>query len=99
MLSGSTANGFSILLCFSHSHSHLPSGGVSLFASFLLRPIALRCVAVLSSTRFSLCTVNGPQLKAHRLKPVLLDRAGPALSLLAVNPAGNAHRVHVRNAD
>jgi len=117
MLSGSTANRFSIMLCLSHSHSHLPSGGVSLFASFLLAwgshkcvtnlfcdvsllcRIALRCVAVLSSTGFSLCTVNGPQLKPHRLKPVLLDRAGPALSLLAVNPAGNVHRVQVRNAD
>jgi hypothetical protein len=65
----------------------------------LQRRIALRCMAVLSSTGFSLCTVNGPQFKPHRLKPVLLDRAGPALSLLAVNPAGNIHRVEARNAD
>src|SRR5882762_8922046 len=28
-----------------------------------------------SSTGFSLCTVNGPQLKPHRLKPVLLKTA------------------------
>ncbi len=59
----------------------------------LLRRIALRRVAVLSSTGFSLCTVNGPQLKPHRparpaggLKPVLLDRPRPALSLFSVNP-------------
>jgi hypothetical protein len=65
----------------------------------LLRRIASRCMAVLSSTGFSLCTVNGPQLKPHRLKPVLLDRDGPPLSLLAVNPAGNLHRVHVGNVD
>src|SRR3979409_357106 len=32
-------------------------------------------------------------------KPVLLDRAGHALSLLAVNSAGNFHRVQARNAD
>src|SRR3979490_1806786 len=63
----------------------------------LLRRIASQCIAVLSRTGFSLCTVNGPQLKPHRLKPVLLDRDGPALSLLAVNPAGNLHRVHMRN--
>jgi hypothetical protein len=48
---------------------------------------------------FSLCTVNGPQLKPHRLKPVLLNRAGPALSLLAVTLAGGFHRFHVRNAN
>jgi len=60
------------------------------------RQIALQCMAVLSSTGFSLCTANGPQLKPHRLKPVLLDLA---LSLFAANPAGNFHRVHVRNAD
>jgi hypothetical protein len=48
---------------------------------------------------FSLCTVNGPQLKPHRLKPVLLNRAGPALSLLAVTPAGGFYRFHVRNAN
>ena len=59
--------------------------------------IALRYMDVLSSTGFSLCTVDSPQLKPHRLKPVLLDRAGPARSLLAVTPAGNFHRVHVRN--
>ena len=64
----------------------------------LLRRIALRCMAALSGTGFSLCTVNGPQLKPHRLKPVLLDRAGPPLSQLTVDPAGNFHRVHVRNA-
>jgi hypothetical protein len=47
----------------------------------LLRRIALRCVDALSSTGFSLCSVDEPRLKPHRLKPVLLDRAGPALSL------------------
>ena len=65
----------------------------------LLRRIALRCMAALSGTGFSLCTVNGPQLKPHRLKPVPLDRAGPPLAQLAVDPAGNFHRVHVRIAD
>jgi hypothetical protein len=54
---------------------------------------------VLRSTGFSLCSVNGPQLKPHRLKPVLLARAVPTLSLLAVNPARNIHRVHVRTVD
>ena len=48
---------------------------------------------------FSLCTVKGPQLKPQRLKPVLLDCVGPALSLLALNPAGDFHRFHMRNAD
>src|SRR5258708_855891 len=42
--------------------------------------------------------INAPQLKAHRLKPVLLDRAEPVLSLLVANPVGNCRRVHVRNA-
>jgi hypothetical protein len=65
----------------------------------LLRRIALRCEGVLSSTGFSLCTVNGPRLKPHRLKAVLPDRAQPELSLLAENLAGNIQRVHVRNAD
>ena len=65
----------------------------------LLHRITLRCVDVLSSTGFSLCSVDEPQLKPHRLKPVLPDRAGPALSMVEVNPTGNFHRVHVRNAD
>jgi hypothetical protein len=39
----------------------------------LLRRIALRCKDVLSSTGFSLCSVEEPRLKPHRLKPVLLD--------------------------
>src|SRR3977135_998700 len=38
--------------------------------------IALRYMDVLSSTGFSLCTVDSPQLKPHRLKPVLLDPRG-----------------------
>jgi hypothetical protein len=73
---------------------------INLFCDLsLLCRIALRCMDVICSTGFSLCTVDSPQLKPHRLKPVLLDRAGPALSLLAVNPAGNFHRVHLGNAD
>ena len=64
-----------------------------------VRRIALRCVDALSSTGFSLCRVDEPQLKPHRLKPVLRDRAGPAPSLVGVNPAGNFLRVHGRNAD
>ena len=70
-----------------------------LFDVSLPRRIALRCIVVLSSTGFSLCTVDAPQLKPHRLKPVLLNRAGHALPLLAVTPAGNFQRVLVRNAD
>jgi hypothetical protein len=65
----------------------------------LPRRITLRCMVALSSTGFSLCTVNGLQLKPHRLKPVLLDRAGCALVPLAEIPVGNFHRVLVRNAD
>ena len=65
----------------------------------LVRRIALRCVDALSSTGFSLWSVEEPQLKPHRLKPVLRVRAGPAPSLVEVNPAGNFLRVHVRNAD
>jgi len=72
----------------------------------LLRPIAMRCVDALSSTGFSLCTVDGLQLKRHRparpaggLKPVLPHRARPALVPLAEIPVGNFHRVLVRNAD
>jgi hypothetical protein len=65
----------------------------------LPRRIALRCMVALSSTGFSLCTAAGPQLKPHRLKPVLLDRAGAALVPLAEIPVGNFHRVLVRNAD
>jgi len=60
---------------------------------------ALWCMEVLSSTGFSLCSADSPQLKPHRLKPAPLDRAGPALSLLVVNPAGIFHRVHLRNGD
>jgi hypothetical protein len=41
----------------------------------LLHRITLRCVDVLSSTGFSLCSVDEPQLKPHRLKPVLRNRA------------------------
>jgi len=65
----------------------------------LPRRIALQCTAALSSTGFSLCTAAGPHLKPHRLKPVLLDRAGAALVSLAEIPVGNFHRVLVRNAD
>ncbi len=64
----------------------------------LLRRIAPRGREVSSSTGFSLCTVAQPQLKPHRLKPVLLDRAGPALQLFAVKLAGSVHRFLVRNA-
>jgi hypothetical protein len=64
-----------------------------------LRRIALRCADALSSTGFSLCSVDEPQLKPHRLKPVLRDRAGHALFLAEVRPAGNFHGVYVRNAD
>jgi hypothetical protein len=65
----------------------------------LPRRIALRCMVALSSTGFSLWTAAGPQLKLHRLKPALLDRAGAALAPLAEIPVGNFHRVLVRNAD
>src|SRR6266576_3863328 len=46
----------------------------------LPRRIALRCKDVLSGTGFSLWSVDEPRLKPHMLKPVLRDRAGPALS-------------------
>jgi len=65
----------------------------------LPRRIALWRMVALSSTGFSLCTAAWPQLKPHRLKPVLLDRAGLVLLPLAVKPAGNFHRVLVRDAD
>src|SRR5467141_1161770 len=65
----------------------------------LPRGIAVRWMVILSSTRFSLCTAAGPQLKPHRMKPVLLDRAGPVLSLLAGKPTGTFRRVLVKNAD
>jgi hypothetical protein len=61
--------------------------------------IVLQRMTVLSSTGFSLYTLNGPQLKPHRLKPVLLDSGGLARSLLAVKLAENFHEVLVRNAD
>jgi len=60
--------------------------------------IVLRRMTLLSSTGFSLCAVNGPQPKPHRVKPALLDHAGLAPSLLAVKPAENFHEVLVRNA-
>src|ERR1700704_2082007 len=56
-------------------------------------------MVVLRSTGFSLCTAAGARLKPHRLKPVLLDRAGFALSPPAVRRAGNFHGVFVRNAN
>ncbi len=64
----------------------------------LLSRIAPRCMEALSSTGFSLCGLSGGKSTVHRLKPVLRDRAGPALKLLAVKPAGNFHRVRARNA-
>jgi len=44
-------------------------------------PVAV--YAALSSTGFKLCTAFRPQLKPHRLKPVLLERAGPTRCYLA----------------
>src|SRR6266852_5692370 len=38
------------------------------------------------------------QLRGSPQKPVILHRAGRALDLLATKPAGNFHRVLVRNA-
>ncbi len=51
----------------------------------LLCDVSLRCriaprrMEVLSSTGFSLCGLSGGQSTVHRLKPVLLELAGPAL--------------------
>ena len=53
----------------------------------LLRRIGLSCVDALSSTGFSLCSVDEPQLKPHRLKPVLLYRARLTLCLHAMERA------------
>ncbi len=64
----------------------------------LLSRIAPLCMQALSSTGFSLCGLSGGKSTVHRLKPVLRDRAGPASKLLAVNPAGNFHRVRARTA-
>jgi hypothetical protein len=61
--------------------------------------IAFRCMVVLSSTGFSLCGLNCGASTVHRLKPMLLDRAGRSLPLLAVTPAGNFQSIVVRNAD
>src|SRR6267378_397833 len=63
------------------------------------RRIAARCMAILSSTGLQAVYCRRMQLKPHRLKPVLLDRAGPVLSLLAGKPTGTFRRVLVRNAD
>jgi len=46
----------------------------------LLCRIATRRMEVLSSTGFSLCGLSGGQSTEHRLKPVLLDRAGPPVA-------------------
>src|SRR6202023_304198 len=49
--------------------------------------IAFRCDAGFGSTDFSLCSFRLSQRKPkpHRLKPVLLDRSGPALRILVRN--------------
>ena len=68
-----------------------------LFDVSLPRRIALWCMAALSSTGFSLCGLICGQAAIHRLKPVLLDRAGFALLPLTAKPAGNFRRILVRN--
>jgi hypothetical protein len=70
-----------------------------LFDVSLPRRIALWCMVALSSTGFSLCGLSCGQAAVHRLKPVLLDRAGLVLLPLAIKPARNFHRVLVRDAD
>ena len=70
-----------------------------LFDVSLPRRIALWCMVALSSTGFSLCGLSCGQAAVHRLKPVLLDRAGLAPLPLAIKPARNFHRVPVRDAD
>src|SRR6266581_3481774 len=44
--------------------------------------------AALSSTGFSLCSAVGLQIKPHRLKPVLLDRAGKKGMMMAQSEEG-----------
>jgi hypothetical protein len=68
----------------------------------LPRRIVLRCVDALGSTGFSppagragLCGVSCGELTVHRLKPVLLDRAGFAPSLLVVKAGENFDEVLV----
>ena len=78
-----------------------------LFDVSLPRRIALWCMVASSSTgscgerwrTISLCGLSCGQAAVHRLKPVLLDRAGLALLPLAIKPARNFHRVLVRDAD
>ncbi len=72
---------------------------VSAHTRWMLHPRSRCEITDFFRSLFSLCTAAGPQLKPHRLKPVLLDRAGLARSPLAVRRAGNFHGVFVRNAN
>src|SRR6266436_2760673 len=62
----------------------------------LMRRVAIRCKAGFGSTDFSLCAFP-LERKSHRLKPVLLGRAGPALRLHAMERANVTNRILVRN--
>jgi hypothetical protein len=63
-----------------------------------MRRVAFQCKADFGSTGFSLCSVDEPQLKPHWLKPVLLDRAGPAHWLHEMERAKRKNRILVRNS-
>jgi len=73
--------------------------GCLLSVASLMRCIAFRCEVGFGSTDFSLCTfplVHQP--KSHRLKPVLLDRAGLAFSLHEMDQVNGFNKILVRNS-
>src|SRR3981189_2302498 len=60
---------------------------------------AIRCKAAFGSTDFSLCAFPlERKSKSHRLKPVLLGRAGPSLPLHPMERANVTNRILVRNS-
>src|SRR6267143_5837554 len=78
--------------------SQTPNGFLFLLGS-LMRRIAIRCKAGFGSTDFSLCAFPlERKSKSHRLKPVLLGRAGPSLPLHAMDQANVTNRILVSNS-
>jgi hypothetical protein len=61
--------------------------------------IALRCEVGFGSTDFSLCAFPLVQKsKSHRLKPVLLDHAGPALWRHVMERANGYNKILITNS-